>query len=239
MLNTTTPVQVAELERRRRRLVAEVDLGVGLVGGEHEAVLARERRGLLVQRERRRRAGRVVRVVEPQQRRPRSRSARVRRRGRAGSRRPRAAAARAPPCRRTARRARRPGRPAPAPRRSARRAPGPGGRSPPWSPSSAAPARPGPARRRSAAPAQPAIASRSSASPSRRRVGRERLERRHERLADERRRLLARLADPEVDEVDAVGAQPRLGLGQAHERVRAQAGEGGGELHAANRSRTS
>ena len=44
--------------------------------------------------------------------------------------------------------------------------------------------------------------------PVRRRVGGERLERRDERLADERGRLLARLADAEVDEVDAVRPQP-------------------------------
>ena len=41
-----------------------------------------------------------------------------------------------------------------------------------------------------------------------RRVGGERLDRLGERLADEGRRLLARLAHPEVDQVRAGGLQP-------------------------------
>jgi hypothetical protein len=73
----------------------------------------------------------------------------------------------------------------------------------------------------------------------RRGVRRERPDGRGERLADEGRRLLARLAHAEVDQVGARGQQPLLLLGEAHERVRAHAGERGGEPHATNRSRTS
>ena len=59
---------VVELERRGRRLV-EPELGVRLVRGEHEAVLARERREPLEERERGDGAGRVVRRVQPDERR--------------------------------------------------------------------------------------------------------------------------------------------------------------------------
>src|SRR5215211_7390688 len=71
------------------------------------------------------------------------------------------------------------------------------------------------------------------------RVGGERLDRRRERGADERGRLLARLADAEVDQVGAGGEQPPLRLRQPNERVRLQLGECGSGPHAANRSSTS
>jgi hypothetical protein len=70
------------------------------------------------------------------------------------------------------------------------------------------------------------------------RIRRQRRHRRGERLADERRRLLARLADAEVDYVDAVGLQPPPRLRQPHERVRPQPGEDGGEPHGAHASST-
>ena len=113
---------------------------VGLVAGQHEVVLARQRRGALVEAPAARsRAGRVVGVVEPQERRAaRSGVERVEV-GQEAARR-RAAAARRPRARRTARRARGPGSrasvTADAPRR---RRPGRGGRSPPWSPASGRP----------------------------------------------------------------------------------------------------
>ena len=44
---------VGDLQRRHRRLVAEVELAVGLVGGQHEVVLARQRGRPLVELERR------------------------------------------------------------------------------------------------------------------------------------------------------------------------------------------
>ena len=56
---------IGELQRRSRRLL-EPELRVGLVRGEDEAVLTRERGELLVEGERRRRAGGVVRVVDPE-----------------------------------------------------------------------------------------------------------------------------------------------------------------------------
>ena len=58
---------VADLQRGLRR-VAEPQLRVGLVGGEHEAVAPRQGGRLLVERQRGRRARRVVRVVQPQDR---------------------------------------------------------------------------------------------------------------------------------------------------------------------------
>ena len=78
-----------DLERRDGRL-GEPELGVRLVGAEQEAVLARARRELLVEGERRGRAGRVVRVAGPEERElvPERRT----RRGRAASRSPRGAA---------------------------------------------------------------------------------------------------------------------------------------------------
>ena len=67
VLKTTTFVAVGDLQRRDRRLV-EPELRVRLVGAEQEAVLARARGELLVERERRDRAGRVVRVADPEER---------------------------------------------------------------------------------------------------------------------------------------------------------------------------
>ncbi len=61
--------EVAELQRRGGRTVVEPDLAVGLVEREEEVVTAREVGGALEERERRDGAGRVVRVVEPQDRR--------------------------------------------------------------------------------------------------------------------------------------------------------------------------
>ena len=63
---------VGELQRRRRRLV-EPQLRVRLVGGDHEAVLTRQRREALVEGDRRGRRGRVVRVVDPEDGEPRPR----------------------------------------------------------------------------------------------------------------------------------------------------------------------
>ena len=74
------------------------------------------------------------------------------------------------------------------------------------------------------------------------RVRRLGVERRDECIADEGRRVLARLAHPEVDHRHAAGEQLPLGVREPHERIRAQAGEHGGELHpstsAAKRSST-
>ena len=56
---------VGELQRRGRRLV-EPELGVRLVGGDHEAVLTRERGQALVEAERRGGGGGVVRIVDPE-----------------------------------------------------------------------------------------------------------------------------------------------------------------------------
>ena len=67
VLSTTTLVRSASCSADARRLVAEVDLAVGLVGGQDEVVLARQRGRPLVQRQRRHGGRRVVRVVEPQQ----------------------------------------------------------------------------------------------------------------------------------------------------------------------------
>ena len=64
-MKTTTFVRSRELQRRGRRLV-EPELGVRLVGGDDEAVLPRERRQTLVEGERRRGGGGVVRVVDPE-----------------------------------------------------------------------------------------------------------------------------------------------------------------------------
>ena len=64
---------VGELEGRDGRLV-EPELGVRLVRGEHELVLARERREPLVERERGSCARRVVRVVDPARARSAARS---------------------------------------------------------------------------------------------------------------------------------------------------------------------
>ena len=227
---------VAELERGLAGRVAEVQLGVRLVAGQHEPVPARQGRGLRVELERSGRARRVVRVVEPQDRHARPVDAR---RGPAASRPPRAAAARRSPCPRTARRGRRPGT----------RAAG----STTWSPpntcaspktaslepsvgmtcvsgSSAAPKR---------RPAHAAIAARSSGRPDGARVRRERLDRGRQRLPDERRGLLARLTHAEVDDLGAGRTQPRAGGLQPHERVRAEAVEDGGELdHVPYASRT-
>ena len=63
---------VGELQRRSRRLL-EPELRVRLVGGDDEAVLPRETRELLVERERCGGAGRVVRIVDPEDREPRPR----------------------------------------------------------------------------------------------------------------------------------------------------------------------
>ena len=97
-----------------------------------------------------------------------------------------------------------------------------------------APRCPGRARRRSAA--RPTRPRPRAARAAPRRAGRPRrrldLDRRH-RAADERRGLLARLADAEVQDPDALVRAPAR-LGQADERVGAQAGQDGG-AHAAQR----
>ena len=66
-MKTATPRQVGQLERRDRR-PAEVDLGVRLVGGQHEPVPARERGRTVVELQGSGRARGVVRVVEPEDR---------------------------------------------------------------------------------------------------------------------------------------------------------------------------
>ena len=186
-------------------------------------MLAGERGGALVEGERRRRARRVVGVVEPQDRRrgPRCRRGTASRSGRkpvsarSGSR--------APPCRRTPRRARTRDRPAPAPPRGRPRAPGRAGRCPPWSPGSAAPRRPGRAPSRSGARPSRRSAARSSGRPDGARVEGDGLDRAGDGGADERRRLLARLAHAEVDQVGAGRQRAPARLLQAHERVRLEA----------------
>ena len=84
----------------------EPELAVRLVGADEEVVLVGERGELLVERERRDGRRRVVRVVDPDERRPRRASRRRARRDPGGSRAPRAAARARPALRRTPRRAR-------------------------------------------------------------------------------------------------------------------------------------
>ena len=228
---------VGDLQRRRRRLVAEVQLGVGLVGGEHEVVLARQRGGALVELDRRGRGRRVVGVVEPQHADPRpgggvdgvevGQEAALGRQRQLEQLAPR--------------------------ERGAALVDGVGGRR--GGDQLAAgdlgevedrllgaerrdDLAVGVERDAEAAP-RPAGDRRAQLGQAvGRGVGRERLDRGGERLADEGRRLLARLAHPEVDEVHAGRREAPLGLGEPHERVRAQAGERRGELHAANASST-
>src|SRR6202011_3486433 len=52
-----------------------------------------------------------------------------------------------------------------------------------------------------------------------------------QRLANSRIDRLLRIADPEVDEPDAVGCQAPLGLVEPHERVRPEFAQDGGEAH--------
>ncbi len=59
---------VGELQGADRRVAGEPQLRVGLVGGHDEVVLARQRRGALVELGRRRGRRRVVGMVQPQQR---------------------------------------------------------------------------------------------------------------------------------------------------------------------------
>jgi hypothetical protein len=64
------------------------------------------------------------------------------------------------------------------------------------------------------------------------RVGRLRRERGRERLADERRRVLARLPDPEVDHGHAAREEVPLRVREPHEGIAAQPGEHRRRLHA-------
>jgi hypothetical protein len=66
------------------------------------------------------------------------------------------------------------------------------------------------------------------------RIGRHRLgvERARQGAANERRRLLARLADAEVDDVHPARGDRLLCLGEAHERVARHPGEDGVQAHA-------
>jgi hypothetical protein len=66
-LEDDRPRAVARLERRDRRLV-EPQLGVGLVRGDVEVALRRGFREPLVEVERCKRAGRIVRIVHPDDR---------------------------------------------------------------------------------------------------------------------------------------------------------------------------
>ena len=162
-------------------------------------MLARERRGALVQVERRGRGGRVVRVVQPQDRGARPD---VGRDGvEVGQEAVRGAQRQLDhlPCRRTPPRARRPGRRAGGRRSGRRRAPGRGGTRPPWSRTSGSPRCPGPAARRSGGRPTPRSPRAARAAPRRSGYLDCGSIASHQRLADERRRLLARLADPEVD----------------------------------------
>ena len=192
-------------------------------------MLARARGELLVERERRDRAGRVVRVADPEERdlvpgverveirQPAVRSSRSGTRHDLAAGEERAALvdriAPAPGSRRAAsRRA-----------RSARTR-----RSPPSSRASArsrSPGRRATPKRRSI---QPAIAVAQLGQAGRARVGRDRLDRREQRLADERRRHLARVAHAEVDQ-RRCRARARLGLPvvEARERVLRELGEDG------------
>ena len=80
------------------------------------------------------------------------------------------------------------------------------------------------------APVDPAaIASRSSGSPVARGYDETALDRREQRLADERRRHLARVADAEVDQLDPARARLGLPVVEARERVLRELGEHGGE----------
>ena len=241
MLNTSDAGQVGELERRHRRLGAEVDLGVRLVGGEHEAVLARERRGPLVERERRGRAGRVVRVVEPQDRRPRcqvARGDRVEVGQEAGVLAQRQLEHLLAGEQRAA---------------LVDRVGGRGHRDAASPPSTCA--------RWKIASLEPSVGSTcvsgSSAAPKRRASpAGDRLAQLGQPVAPTGRWRAARAPPTSAARMNAgvssrgspmpksIRSTPsarsrRLGLVEAHERVRLQAGEGGGELHAANRSRTS
>ena len=62
-----TPVRRLQCGRRR---LAEPELGVRLVGRDHKIMPRREARELVVERQRRDRSGRVVRIVDPEDRRP-------------------------------------------------------------------------------------------------------------------------------------------------------------------------
>ena len=220
---------VGDLQRRGGRLGAEVQLGVGLVGGEHEVVRAGQRGGALVERERRGRGRRVVRVVQPQHADavPRGRGDRVEV-GQEAVRR-RAAAARAPRARRTPRRARGRGSPASvtADEVAARR-PARGGRSPPWSRASGRPRVSGssatPKRRPHPAPRSPRAA---RAGP--RRAGRSRRGSIAAASASRMKRGVSSRGSPiaEVDEVDAAAASSAaLRLGQARRTGRRAARRG-------------
>jgi hypothetical protein len=71
------------------------------------------------------------------------------------------------------------------------------------------------------------------------RVARERRDRRRQRLADEGGRLLARLPDPEVDQVDAAGGQPALRVVEPQERVGVEAAEDRRQPHRRHPRRSS
>ncbi len=78
---------------------------------------------------------------------------------------------------------------------------------------------------------QPAIARAQLGQPLRERIAHPLLDAVDERLADERLDRLARVADAEVDERDALGGEPPLRLLEPHERIGAEVGEDGGEAH--------
>ena len=223
VLNTAMFGQIAHLERRRGRL-AEVDLRVRLVGGEHEAVLARERRGLLVEGERGRRAGRVVRVVEPQDRRRAPRCRAARRRGRAGSRCSARSGSRSTSLPANGRAALVDGIGRGGHRHERRpRAPGRGGRCPPWSRASGALGVR--VQRRAEAARDPAGDRRAQLRQARRRSGRGR---RARSRRPRRARMNAGVSSRGSPMPKSIRSAPaasarRARLLQAHERVRREA----------------
>ena len=196
----------------------EPQLGVRLVGREQEVVLARQLGRAAQKLERRHRTGRVVRVVEPDDRGALATSPRGPLRDPAESRsdscsgscshlraRKRRAAVRAP------------GSPAGSSRRApcrrrGRARPARGGRSPPSSRRSGRSPCPGRAPPRSGGSHQPATASRSSGRPFGERIGRDLRQALRERLPDHRVGRLAWIALAEVDQLDALrrpaGASP-------------------------------
>jgi hypothetical protein len=215
--------QIPDAQSGDRRLAREPQLGVGLVAGQHEVVAAGQPGGLLVELRRGGRGGRVVGEVQPQQRhagpvdraevRPPAAPGLQRQLDDVGAREQRAA--------RRDRIARRRHRHAVAPRRHdlgqvEDRLLGP--------------QRGEHLRRRvqlhAEAPGTPAGHRGAQLRQTlRERIGRHGLgfQRLGRGQADEGRRLLARLADAEVDDVHAARGGGRPGLGEADERVRGQA----------------
>ena len=195
-------------------------------------MLAREIERAPVEQRGAARAGRVVRVVDPAAARCARGSATGARPGRGGSRVAGSAApgrARRP---RSAPRSRRPGRPD---RGSASRAAPRADRSPPGGSSRPLPSsrwqgstcRSGSTRTPWRRSIQPAIAAAKLGRARGRRIAAPLRHRSEQRLADQRRGLLVRVPDREVDQLDPAGPGLRLGLVQPHEGVGREGVEGG------------